>query len=108
MKRHRQYPTRNDNATTGYGTGSGAYEGFINGPVLQSGTTFSDSDAQNAVRTLLDQGQITGNNKTVFVLNLPDGVTSKLSGDQSCTAFCGYHDAFDYNGTSSSKLAPLC
>jgi hypothetical protein len=31
------------------------------------------------------------------VLILPDGVTSTLDADQSCKAFCGYHDAFTWN-----------
>lgn len=83
----------------GYGTGSGTYNGFINGPALDAGTTFADSDAQNTVRTLLDQGQMSGNNNSLFVLILPDGVTSELTGEQSCSAFCGYHDAINYNGT---------
>ena len=84
----------------GYGTGSGTYNGFINGPALDAGTTFADSDAQNTVRTLLDQGQMSGNNNSLFVLILPDGVTSELTGEQSCSAFCGYHDAINYNGTT--------
>jgi hypothetical protein len=84
----------------GYGTGPGTYNGMVDGPALQSGSTFTDSDAQNTVRSLLDNRAITGNANSLFMLILPNGVTSDLDGDQSCQVFCGYHDAFDYNGTS--------
>ena len=34
------------------------------------------------------------------MLILPDGVASQFDGDgsQSCSSFCGYHDAFIYHG----------
>jgi hypothetical protein len=84
----------------GYGTGPGTYEGMLNGPPLKSGTEFSDADAQSAVRSLLDGGEIKGNVNSLFMLILPDGVISVMGGSQSCQQYCGYHDAFDYNGTS--------
>jgi hypothetical protein len=86
----------------GYGTGPGTYHGMVNGPVLGKGTKFHDADAQTTVRSLLDQKKIQGNANSLFVLILPDGVTSVMDqdGSQSCAQFCGYHDAFDYNGTS--------
>ncbi len=83
----------------GYGTGPGTYQGMITGPTLSSGSSFSDTDAQSAVRNLLDQGTITGDDNSLFMLILPDGVTSTMDGAASCTDYCGYHDAFDYNGT---------
>ncbi len=85
-----------------YGTGPGTYQGPIDGPPLASGTTFHDADAQSAVRSLLDQGTIQGNLNSLFMLVLPDGVTSVMDqdGSQSCAQFCGYHDAFDYNSTT--------
>ena len=85
-----------------YGTGPGTYQGLVNGPVLASGTTFHDADAQSTVRSLLDQGTIQGDANSLFMLILPDGVTSVMDqdGSQSCAQFCGYHDAFDYNGTT--------
>lgn len=86
----------------GYGTGPGTYQGAIDGPALASGTAFQDADAQATVVSLLDQGAIQGNANSLFVLILPDGVTSVMDqgGAQSCSDYCGYHDAFDYNGTS--------
>lgn len=85
-----------------YGTGPGTYQGPIDGAPLASGTIFHDADAQAAVRSLLDQGTIQGNANSLFMLVLPDGVTSVMDqdGSQSCAQFCGYHDAFDYNGTT--------
>ena len=86
----------------GYGTGPGPYQGLVNGPVLASGTTFHDTDAQSTVRSLLDQGTIQGSVNSLFMLILPDGVTSVMDqdGSQSCAQFCGYHDAFEHKGTS--------
>ncbi len=84
--------------TLGCGTGPGAYKGILNGPALASGTTFHDSDAQSALQSLVDQGQITPNANSLYFLILPDGVTSTLQGSNSCNDYCGYHDAFDYKG----------
>jgi hypothetical protein len=82
----------------GYGTGGGTYRGKIDGPVLASGSTFSDADARNAMQTMLGRGAIQANGNSLFVMILPDGVTSTLDQDQSCQAFCGYHDALSWNG----------
>jgi len=86
----------------GYLTGPGAYQGAIDGPPLAAGTMFHDADAQATVSSLLDQGAIQGDANSLFVLILPDGVTSVMDqdGSQSCAQYCGYHEAFDYNGTS--------
>ena len=83
-----------------YGTGSGTYQGFVKGNALQAGATFLDSDAQATLQAMLDQGQIQGNENSLFMLILPDGVTSVIDADgsQSCQQFCGYHEAFAYNG----------
>jgi hypothetical protein len=87
----------------GYGTGPGNYLGMINGPALNAGDSFHDADAQTTVRNLLDAGTIQGTADSLFMLILPDGVTSFLDdpgGSESCQQYCGYHDAFDYNGTT--------
>jgi hypothetical protein len=86
----------------GYGTGSGTYEGSIDNPILSDGDTFHDADAQAALTAMLDAGTIQGNTNSLFALILPDGVTAVLDSDgsQSCSQFCGYHEAFDYQGTS--------
>jgi hypothetical protein len=83
----------------GYGTGPGVYKGMINGPALAQGTSFQQSDAEATVRTLLANGTLQANINSLFVMILPDGVTAMMGQDSSCQAFCGYHDAFAYNGT---------
>jgi hypothetical protein len=95
----------------GYGTGPGTYLGNITGPALAKGTKFADSDAQATVLTLLNAGTLKANVNSLFVLLLPDGVTSLLDKDQSCKAFCGYHDAFAWNGIDVAYAvlpSPLC
>jgi hypothetical protein len=95
----------------GYGTGPGAYLGNIDGPALAAGSNFSDNDAQAAVRDLLKRGTLKANANSLFVLILPNGVTSILGTDQSCQAFCGYHDAFPLNGLDVAYAvlpSPLC
>ena len=82
----------------GYGTGSGTYLGKVDGPALAPGSTFSDSDAQTMVQQLMGDGTLKGDENSLFVLILPDGVTSTLNTDQSCTAFCGYHEVVAVNG----------
>src|ERR1035438_7932445 len=67
----------------GYGTGPGAYLGNIDGPALAAGSDFADSDAQAAVQDMLNRGVLKANANSLFVLILPDGVTSMLDQDQS-------------------------
>lgn len=84
-----------------YGTGPGNYQGAIDGPTLPSGTQFRETDAQVTLSSLLDAGTIQGNANSLFMLIVPDGVTaSTVDGSQSCAQFCGFHDAFDYDGIS--------
>jgi len=95
----------------GYGTGSGIYLGPTDGPALSAGTTFADSDARNLLQDLLTNGTLHGDANSLFVLILPDQVTSTLGGDLSCTGFCGYHDSIPFNGTDAAYAvlpSPLC
>jgi hypothetical protein len=84
----------------GYGTGPGNYRGAIDGPPLVPGTTLHDSDAQALLASLLNDGAIEADANSLFMLILPDGVTSILDPDgyRSCADFCGYHDAFAHDG----------
>jgi hypothetical protein len=84
----------------GYGTGNGDYLGSVNGDALVAGTVFNDSDAQAKIAAMLDAGVLTASADSLFVLILPDGVTSRFDSDgsESCSSFCGYHDAFTHNG----------
>jgi hypothetical protein len=98
----------------GYGTGPGNFLGSIDGTALKAGDQFHDTDAQNTVSSLLDAGTIQNNpNNSLFMLILPDGVTSVMDqdGSQSCSQYCGYHDAFNHNGQTVAYAvlpSPLC
>ena len=81
----------------GYGTGSGKYLGSIDGPTQTSGSTFSQQDAENTVKQLLQDAAIHPDANSLFVMILPANVKATLTGDESCTSFCGYHDAFNLN-----------
>jgi len=82
----------------GYGTGPGNYMGKIAGPELTAGSVFSQHDAENIVKKLLQDGVIQANANSLFVMILSADVKATLTGDESCTSFCGYHDAFAMNG----------
>jgi hypothetical protein len=82
----------------GYQTGPGKYLRKINGPELTPGSTLSQKDAENTVRKLLHDRTIEANADSLFVLILPAEVKATLTGDESCTSFCGYHDTFSVNG----------
>jgi hypothetical protein len=83
-----------------YGTGSGSYLGSVDGEALPAGTTLSDSAVRLKIQNMLDVGILHADANSLFMLILPDGVTSLFDGDgsQSCSAFCGYHEAFTYQG----------
>jgi hypothetical protein len=83
----------------GYGTGSGSYLGSTSGPTIPAGAQFDDSDARILIAKLLDTGVLHADANTLFMMLLPDGVTSKLGDSTSCGSFCGYHEAFNYHGT---------
>jgi hypothetical protein len=84
-----------------YGTGPGAYLGAVDGDSLAAGTTLNDSDAKRRIQSMLDAGLLHADQNTLFMLILPDGVTSRFDGDgsMSCSSFCGYHESFNYHGT---------
>ena len=85
----------------GHGTGPGRYLGNVDGPTLTPGTVFGDRDAHQAITALVSSGQIKANKNSLFMLILPTGVISRMdSGEaESCSTFCGYHDAFSHGGT---------
>ena len=85
-------------AELGAGTGPGTFLGSIDGPDV-SGQDFPEEMAQQVVSQLADAGKIAPNVNSLYVMILPDGVVATMGTDSSCSAFCGYHDAFTYNGT---------
>ncbi|MBK5125015.1 hypothetical protein IQ288_34900 [Burkholderia sp. R-69980] len=84
----------------GYGTGPGRYMGAIDGPTVAPGSIFGDADAQKVITTLMSDGSLTANANSLFALILPTGATSRMDGDgsESCSTYCGYHEAFLNNG----------
>jgi hypothetical protein len=82
-----------------YGTGSGVYLGSVPGPAPQNDATFEDAEVRDILKRMLDAGTIHGDANSLFMLILPDGIASAFGDQQSCQNFCGYHDAFPYNGT---------
>jgi hypothetical protein len=98
----------------GYGTGPGKYLGSVDGPTLTSSSIFSQQDAENTVKKLLQDAVIHADANSLFVMILPANVKATLTGDESCTSFCGYHDAFALNGIEiayavlPSSLCPGC
>jgi hypothetical protein len=95
----------------GYGTGSGVYLGSTHAP-QPAGPDFSDEDARQTIRDLLDNGTLHADENTLFFLILRSGVTSKFSdGSKSCALFCGYHDALTHAGVDVAYAvlpAPDC
>ena len=83
-----------------YGTGPGHYMGAIDGPSLTPGTTFHDKTARADLGKMIDAGNLKPNSNSLYVLILPDKVTSIMDGDgsSSCKDYCGYHDAFTHKG----------
>lgn len=82
------------------GTGPGTFMGPVDGPDVSDQETFSQDDAESVLASMIDQGTITPNENSLYMLILPEGVTALLQADSSCHAFCGYHDAFDYQGVT--------
>ena len=84
-----------------YGTGQGKYLGPVEGQALKAGTTLTDAGAQALVAGMIDAGTLHPVADSLFVLILPTGVSSVLDAkDASCTAYCGYHEAFTHKGSS--------
>src|SRR5262249_31865388 len=85
-----------------YGTGSGSHLRPVDGPAppARSGLVLAASAARRQIQPLLDAGPLQVAPNSLFMLILPDGVTSRFDSDgsESCAAFCGYHDAFGYRG----------
>jgi hypothetical protein len=61
---------------------------------------------------MLTQGFLHGDENSLFMLILPDKVSSQMAdSSQSCSDYCGYHDAFPFNGTDIAYAvlpSPLC
>jgi len=58
----------------------------------------SDSGIQGYLAGLFNSGAETANANTLYGVYFPSGMKISLQGGTSCSAFCGYHSHFTYNG----------
>jgi hypothetical protein len=70
---------------------------FVDSRPAQS--AISDSKVQSYLASLFANGTIAPDDQTVFGMYFPSGMKITLQGGTSCSAFCGYHGHFAYNGT---------
>jgi hypothetical protein len=61
-------------------------------------SSYSDSSVRNYLASLFSSGRIVPGEDTVFGLYFPSGMKITTQGGSSCSAFCGYHGHFAYNG----------
>jgi hypothetical protein len=79
-----------------YGSGQGSFLGLTEGP-LAGGTTVTDAQLQDVLARMIDGQTVPAPDaNTLYALLLPEGVTVDSGGSASCSAFCGYHDAFTH------------
>jgi hypothetical protein len=84
-------------------TGPFSYLGAWQGPAIV-GPNVADAQLQAALAGALNGGGLPQpDGQTVYALLLPSGVTVIEGGSNSCSAFCGYHDAFY---TALGELVP--
>jgi hypothetical protein len=60
--------------------------------------SYSDSSVRSYLASLFSNGQILPDDTTVYGLYFPSGMRIMTQGGASCSAFCGYHGHFAYNG----------
>jgi hypothetical protein len=60
--------------------------------------TFSDAKVRNYLAGLFNSARITPDPDTIYGVYFPSGMRISLQGGTSCSAFCGYHGNFAYNG----------
>jgi len=58
----------------------------------------TDSGIQNYLAGVFNRGLATPSADTVYGVYFPHGMKISLQGGTSCSAFCGYHSHFTYNG----------
>ena len=82
-------------STSGKAIGHGSVTGSAIISDRNPTTTVTDAEIQAAIQGWIGDGTLpptTAN--SLYFIYLPPGVTADLGGQQSCSAFCGYHDSF--------------
>jgi hypothetical protein len=59
--------------------------------------SFSDSKVKSYIASLFTRG-VQPDSQTIYGVYFPSGMKITLQGGTSCSAFCGYHGHFAYNG----------
>jgi hypothetical protein len=70
----------------------------VQGPALDAKSVLGDAAARTLITQMLDKGTLHADANSLFMLILPNSVTASLDGEQSCSAFCGYHESCNYHG----------
>ncbi|HJZ73575.1 MAG TPA: hypothetical protein VKE51_17655 [Vicinamibacterales bacterium] len=60
--------------------------------------SFSDSKVRSYIASLFNSGVVAADASTVYGVYFPSGMKITMQGGASCSAFCGYHGHFAYNG----------
>ena len=61
-------------------------------------SSFSDSKVKSYIASLFTSGLVAPDSHTIYGVYLPSGMKVTMQGGASCSAFCGYHGHFAYNG----------
>jgi len=61
-------------------------------------SSISDSSVKSYIASLFDSGIVKVDVHTVYGVYFPSGMKISSQGGTSCSAFCGYHGHFAYNG----------
>jgi hypothetical protein len=95
-------PTSDYTIIQQYGSSNGISASLLNnGQVVDSqGTTnrISDGGVQSYLATVFNRHLAVADANTVYGVYFPHGMKIALQGGTSCSAFCGYHSHFSYNG----------
>ena len=60
----------------------------------QPGSTVTDADVKNLINNGIASAKLpTSTANSLYVVYLPPGVIVEMDGQDSCSAFCGYHDS---------------
>jgi len=69
---------------------------FVDSRATQS--SFSDSKVKSYIASLFNSGLLTADVNTIYGVYFPSSMKITTQGGTSCSAFCGYHGHFAYNG----------
>ncbi len=78
----------------GMAIGPGSLTGTATITDQRPGSTVTDAEIQDLIQSRIAAGTLPATTpNSVYFLYLPPGVAADLAGQESCSSFCGYHDA---------------